>query len=214
MPRLNDDQRRRVRDAVNQARSVKTAETIDGVVDAIERIADEHYEGAGFALRTADAFLDSAIVALHASDVPTAMEAVGSAQVAVRAVLNPKEVVDDDVNTPPGGGPLDARTIAVMGDRLGCDQTMFRDTAGALLPAERCADVLFEHVRHLEAPPPPPGGGGPTRDSLHPDGWCTCAGEGACAWCRAHCLMCGARTPCAPDASAFEGHSRTEDTDG
>jgi hypothetical protein len=30
-------------------------------------------------------------------------------------------------------------------------------------------------------------------DLLHPDGRCTCAGEGTCEWCRTHCLGCGVR---------------------
>jgi chromosome segregation ATPase len=27
--------------------------------------------------------------------------------------------------------------------------------------------------------------------SLHPDGKCTCGGEGTCEWCQKHCLQCG-----------------------
>ena len=36
----------------------------------------------------------------------------------------------------------------------------------------------------------------PTIDELHPDGKCTCAGEGYCEYCRTHCDDCGARMPC------------------
>lgn len=31
-------------------------------------------------------------------------------------------------------------------------------------------------------------------DPLHPDGKCTCAGEGTCDWCRTHCIHCGSKT--------------------
>ncbi|NNC01933.1 hypothetical protein HJC10_03570 [Corallococcus exiguus] len=35
-------------------------------------------------------------------------------------------------------------------------------------------------------------------DALHPSECCTCAGEGGCAWCRAHCDACG--SPYIPEA--------------
>jgi predicted HAD superfamily Cof-like phosphohydrolase len=35
-------------------------------------------------------------------------------------------------------------------------------------------------------------------DALHPSGRCTCAGEGACSWCRARCDVCG--SPYVPEA--------------
>lgn len=30
-------------------------------------------------------------------------------------------------------------------------------------------------------------------DPMHPDGRCTCSGEGRCEWCRTHCLWCGVK---------------------
>lgn len=29
---------------------------------------------------------------------------------------------------------------------------------------------------------------------LHPDGRCTCGGEGRCQWCMSHCIYCGSST--------------------
>ncbi len=48
-------------------------------------------------------------------------------------------------------------------------------------------------------------------EALHPDGRCTCAGEGECEWCTIHCLHCGgkAEEPVHRSDFAAEAHEFT-----
>jgi len=54
-----------------------------------------------------------------------------------------------------------------------------------------------------------------TEAVLHPDGRCTCAGEGTCSWCQTHCVHCGAKAEQHGPGSThyFEPHGEGHEPD-
>lgn len=47
-------------------------------------------------------------------------------------------------------------------------------------------------------------------DALHAGGRCACAGEGWCAWCRTHCVLCGVVVPWSPEPGPTCGGDECE----
>lgn len=87
---------------------------------------------------------------------------------------------------------------------------------GLAFDADTAARKALErfHARQQAGAPPDVSAPAGEPDIMHPTGRCSCAGEGKCAWCRAHCFDCGVTLPCREHpGNNLPEHARTAEAE-